>query len=188
MGVIQNIASSLLGHGRINAVDVIETFRVNAEADAARAAEHKAAALAQLAAEFDRPTRGWFHPLIDGLNRLPRPLMALGVIGLFVSAMISPEWFISRMRGLLYVPEPLWWLLGVIVSFYFGARFQAKEQEMLKSMVVGLQRDGLKAERAPQSAQEHRGFAAPQVVQDAPLEENPLENRALSAWKRLKSR
>ena len=24
--------------------------------------------------------------------------------------------------GLALVPEPLWWLLGAIVSFYFGAR------------------------------------------------------------------
>ena len=26
------------------------------------------------------------------------------------------------MQGLALVPEPLWWLLGAIVSFYFGAR------------------------------------------------------------------
>jgi hypothetical protein len=26
------------------------------------------------------------------------------------------------MQGLQLVPEPLWWLLGAIVSFYFGAR------------------------------------------------------------------
>jgi hypothetical protein len=26
------------------------------------------------------------------------------------------------MQGLAYVPEPLWWLLGAVVSFYFGAR------------------------------------------------------------------
>ena len=26
------------------------------------------------------------------------------------------------MVGLEQVPEPLWWLLGAVVSFYFGAR------------------------------------------------------------------
>ena len=26
------------------------------------------------------------------------------------------------MQGLALVPEPLWWLMGAIVSFYFGAR------------------------------------------------------------------
>ena len=46
--------------------------------------------------------------------------MAIGTIGLFVSAMIDPIWFASRMQGIALVPEPLWWLLGAIVSFYFG--------------------------------------------------------------------
>jgi hypothetical protein len=26
------------------------------------------------------------------------------------------------MAGLAGVPEPLWWLLGAVVGFYFGAR------------------------------------------------------------------
>ena len=26
------------------------------------------------------------------------------------------------MQGLALVPEPLWWLMGAVVSFYFGAR------------------------------------------------------------------
>ena len=53
---------------------------------------------------------------------MPRPMLALGTIGLFVFAMIDPEAFAARMVGLNEVPEPLWWLLGAIVSFYFGAR------------------------------------------------------------------
>ncbi len=37
------------------------------------------------------------------------------------------RWLIRRdsgcgCRDLLPVPEPLWWLLGAIVAFYFGAR------------------------------------------------------------------
>ena len=36
--------------------------------------------------------------------------------------MIDPEAFAKRMVGLNAVPEPLWWLLGAIVAFYFGAR------------------------------------------------------------------
>ena len=34
------------------------------------------------------------------------------------------------MAGLALVPEPLWWLLGAIVSFYFGARHQSKSFEI----------------------------------------------------------
>jgi len=74
----------------------------------------------QYAAEFGG--RGRFDRIIDALNRLPRPVLAFGTIGLFVYAMISPDAFAHRMQGLAQVPDPLWWLLGAIVSFYFGAR------------------------------------------------------------------
>ena len=60
--------------------------------------------------------------------------MALGTLGLFVAAMVDPIWFSERMQGIALVPEPLWWLLGAIVSFYFGARHQAKGQEFHRSI------------------------------------------------------
>lgn len=43
-------------------------------------------------------------------------------------------WFAARMQGIALVPEPLWWLLGVIVSFYFGARHQIKNQHFQRSI------------------------------------------------------
>lgn len=78
------------------------------------------------------PTR--YDRAIDGLNRLPRPVMALGVVALFAAAMIAPEWFAIRMQALSHVPEPLWWLLGVVVSFYFGARCQIKAQTFRREL------------------------------------------------------
>ena len=63
-----------------------------------------------------------YDRVIDGLNRLPRPCLALGTLALFTYAMAEPEGFGRRMRGLAEVPEPLWWLLGAVVSFHFGAR------------------------------------------------------------------
>lgn len=65
---------------------------------------------------------GPFDGFVNGLNRLPRPLLALSTLGLMGYAMADPAEFSLRMQGLAYVPEPLWWLMGVIVSFYFGAR------------------------------------------------------------------
>ncbi len=65
---------------------------------------------------------GWFDSIVNGLNRLPRPLLALGTMALFGYAMVEPTGFGLRMEGLQRVPEPLWWLLGAIVGFYFGAR------------------------------------------------------------------
>jgi len=74
------------------------------------------------------------------LNRLPRPMLAMGTIALFGVAMSDPVWFASRMEGLAMVPEPLWWLMGAIVSFYFGARHQAKGQEFQSAVARVLTR------------------------------------------------
>lgn len=73
-------------------------------------------------AEFQHVRDGWFDRFVNGLNRLPRPALALGTLILFGHAMVSPDGFAWRMQGLAEVPEPLWWLLAAVVSFYFGAR------------------------------------------------------------------
>ena len=104
------------------AVDVAEVFRPNATRQMELGHEAYQAALSQHGTEFQYGRSGWFDSFINGLNRLPRPMLALGTLGLFVYAMVDPIAFAARMQGLAYVPEPLWWLLGAIVGFYFGAR------------------------------------------------------------------
>lgn len=134
MGLITEFFSIFLGGGRNVVKETAEVFRVNAEAQASRELEYSEAALTQFAAEFAHSRKGWFDRFVDGLNRLPRPAMALGVIGLFIAAMTNPTWFAERMTGIALVPEPMWWLLGAIVTFYFGGRFQAKTQDVQKSI------------------------------------------------------
>lgn len=129
MGLIGKIMSAIFGDGRNVLAETVQVFRENAENGAVRDADAKTAALAQLAAEFSGSRRGGFDRFIDAINRLPRPMLALGTIGLFVAAMSEPVWFAERMGGLAAVPEPLWWLMGAIVSFYFGARHQIKGQD-----------------------------------------------------------
>jgi len=139
MGLIEGLFGWLFGGGLKDVRQTVETFRPNAEAEAQRTAEFQAAALRQFGTEF-RQKRGLFDRVIDGLNRLPRPAMALGVLFLVGSAMVDPVWFASRMQGLALVPEPLWWLLGAIVSFYFGARHQVKAQAFQASLAETLAR------------------------------------------------
>jgi len=124
MGLI----GSILGLGRSaerigGAVErVSEVFVPNrTKADGYRF-QRAQASLDQLAAEFTLQPNGYFDSFVNGLNRLPRPTLALGTVGLFVYAMADPVGFSVRMQGLNTVPQPLWWLLGAIVSFYFGAR------------------------------------------------------------------
>ncbi len=129
MGLIEKLFTLVFGNGRNAVRETVEVFRENAEAGAERDSEARQAALQEFVGEFQQSQRGWFDRIMDAVNRLPRPALALGTLGLFVAAMIDPVWFAARMQGIALVPEPLWWLLGAIVSFYFGARHQAKGQE-----------------------------------------------------------
>lgn len=123
MGVISRVlggggAAALGGAAR----EVAEVFTPNATRRMELGAEATAGALDQFGAEFAAAGTGWFDRLVNGLNRLPRPAMAFGTIALFTFAMVDPDRFATRMRGLDAVPEPLWWLLAAVVGFYFGAR------------------------------------------------------------------
>lgn len=134
MGLIEQVFGLVFGNGRNVVRETAEVFRENAENGAVRAAGFRAQALTQFGGEFERAERGGFDRFMDGVNRLPRPLMALGTLGLFAAAMVDPLWFAARMQGIALVPEPLWWLLGVIVSFYFGARHQLKAQNFQRDI------------------------------------------------------
>ena len=71
------------------------------------------------------------------------------------------------MAGLSLVPEPLWWLLGAIDSFYFGARHQSKNFEI----------------RA-QEMQEHAETIAQTIRTNAMQPIGPVqENAAVAEWR-----
>ncbi|MDG1531731.1 MAG: holin family protein [Paracoccaceae bacterium] len=140
MGVMNGILSMFFGGGRNVVAETAEVFRVNAEKSSVRDARQMQAAMGQYGQEFQNEKRDYFDRFVDALNRLPRPAMALGTLALLISAMVNPLWFASRMQGLALVPDPLWWLLGAVVSFYFGARYQAKGQEFQTSIVRTLAR------------------------------------------------
>ena len=154
MGLISSLLKGGVSGAANAVVDVAEVFRPNATRQMELGQEAFTATLAQYGAEFQYGRLGWFDSLMNGLNRLPRPMLALGTLGLFTYAMVDPLAFAARMQGLAYVPEPLWWLLGAIVSFYFGAR------------ELHYRRGGIAAPR--------RAFTSTQ---------NPTTNPALEAWR-----
>jgi hypothetical protein len=124
MGVISNLlggANAVTALGTA-AKDMAEVFTPSATRKMELSAEAQMAALRQLGAEYTDPGLGWFDRMVNGLNRLPRPMLAFGTLGLFIYAMVDPDNFGKRMVGLNLVPDPLWWLLGAVVGFYFGAR------------------------------------------------------------------
>lgn len=186
MGLIERIFSSVFGSGRNVIVETAEVFRENAEAAGQREAAIKQQSMQQFAAEFFVPRKGGFDRLMDRLNRLPRPLLAFGTIGLFVVAMTDPVWFSSRMQGISLVPDPLWWLMGAIVSFYFCARHQVHSQEFQRSIAQTLARVPTVVENT--RALEALRADSPQVADSAPSADitrevvRPGSNPALDAW------
>lgn len=180
MGLIDGAMGLVFGGGRNVIRETAEVFRENAEGSAAREAALQGAALGQFAAEFQIPRQGGWDRFIDGLNRLPRPAMALGTLAMFVSAMVDPVWFAARMNGIALVPEPLWWLLGAIVSFYFGARHQAKTQDFQRSIATTVASTGNVVKNLETlETLAARGPAAPR---EAPAVAS--DNPALADWAR----
>ena len=189
MGLIDRALGGGETVGRVGeaAEGLTEVFVPNATRAMELAADIHQATLATAAAEFQFSGDNWFDRMINGINRLPRPFLALGTLGLFIYAMRDPVGFAERMVGLQEVPEPLWWLLGVIVSFYFGARHQVKSQEFQREIAGTVSRvpevvrniDDIR-EALPA---EHSPAAAPQAVLLAPVKEADAEaNAALADW------
>lgn len=169
MGVIGAILGSSGAARQIGEAvgGVAEVFVGNRAEREAAASREAVAAVTELGAEFARAPSGRFDGFVDGLNRLPRPLLTLGTLGLFGYAMAAPAGFTVRMHGLDAVPEPLWWLLGAIVSFYFGAR----ELHHQRSRVIGV----------AQAVAQRKGAALPLA---AAATVDPDRNAAVEDWRR----
>ncbi|SRR6056297_1663244 len=187
MGMMTQVLELIFGGGRNALRETAEVFRENAEAAGGREQATRDAVLAQFANEFARVERGRFDRVMDGVNRLPRPALALGTLALFVAAMADPVWFAARMQGVALVPEPLWWLLGVVVSFYFGARHQQKSQEFHRSITATMAR--MPQVAANIGALNRLGAGAPGIAQAEPDAEIAIEavrpegNPALEQWR-----
>ncbi|MEE2730058.1 MAG: 3TM-type holin [Pseudomonadota bacterium] len=125
---------------------VAEVFVENKEAKGQRQHDEKIAdvgrdmaSLNQFAAEFQgrQKGNGW-DSFVDGLNRLPRPLLTFAIISFFVLAPLFPERFFQIAKAYEVMPPGYWALLSVIIGFYFGGRMQLKSQDFTikKSAVV----------------------------------------------------
>jgi hypothetical protein len=118
-------------------------FKPNAEASEARGHAYDGAALAQYAAEFAHPRRGWFDGLVDGLNRLVRLVITFGLLGILPAVVIWPEGAAIAFAALALLPAGYWALVTVIIGSYFGGRMQLKAQDFQKSVQSA-------ADRAPE--------------------------------------
>lgn len=178
MGLIDRALDGLGGGATVQGIGeaaegLSEVFVPNATRAMELASEIHQATLQTASAEFEYAGTGWFDRMINGLNRLPRPMLALGTLGLFIYAMAEPVGFAARMVGLQEVPEPLWWLLGAIVSFYFGAR-ELHYSRAPEATQTGPQRRNLR---------ERLGGVFRRQRDVAPTPDPSIANPALSDWR-----
>lgn len=131
MGLITDIFGVLFGSGKNVVKDTVEVFRPNAEAQSKRGFDLDSATLNQMAAEFaDRENRGRFDRLMDGVNRLPRPMLVLGVFGILVWTSVDPIAAAQVFTSWAIIPTEFWYVVLAIVTFYFGGRYQTKVHQM----------------------------------------------------------
>ena len=84
---------------------VAEVFVGNrAEREAAEAGQ-LTATLGEYAAEFAGPRTGWFDGFVNGLNRLPRPMLAISTLALFGYAMAARPAFRCECGGWRWCPS-----------------------------------------------------------------------------------
>lgn len=177
---------------------LIGIFRVSKEKRAVRAhaerlgdQEIDARVIDQFAAEFrDLSHRGWWDSFVDGLNRLPRPLIALGLIAFFGYTAFDPLTATKIAQSYAILPDGFWALVGVVVAFYFAGRLQLKSQSF---QLTKAQRLLLNAMAQAREAERH-STASASTEGDRPLSDEdlaramadpePLSNAALTEWNR----
>lgn len=71
---------------------------------------------------YSAANRTRFDAFMDGVNRIPRPLMGFMFPSMIIWCIISPESFERSMRALGVMPEMGWYLILTVVGFYFGSR------------------------------------------------------------------
>lgn len=194
MGLIGNILKLGSGAERIGGAveSVAEVFVGNRAKREEAEFEKFEDVLKQYSKEFQTPVDGVFDRFVNSLNRMPRPLLAIGTLGLFGYSMVDPAGFSSRMHGLNLIPEPLWWLLGVIVSFYFGARemhhFRAQKKQ---PAAIGVPVQTLTTEvvTEPNQPSTDEEIASPTALSffSRPDTVAPNYNAALEEWRTFNS-
>lgn len=79
-------------------------------------------AMAADAAAQQRDNRTKWDSFVDGLNRLPRPIIAFMVIGAIIWAPINPIKFNIVMQSYAIVPMWLAAIFGQVILLFFGGR------------------------------------------------------------------
>lgn len=136
------------------------------------------AVIEQYAAESKgRTTATWWDSMVDGINRLVRPVLAFGVIAILVWSIYDPVTFVEIMGALAVVPDEMWLMLLGIVVFYFGGRIISqdiqKPKMALESMRLAL--EIAKGRAARLAAAEAKKARTPEIGLPPPVIVTPVD-------------
>jgi len=172
--------------------EVAEVFVENKEQRGKRAHEEvmadidrDVASLKQFSAEFiQRQNRTWWDSLIDGLNRLPRPLLTIGILSFFVLAPLSPTRFLEIAKAYELMPPGYWALLSIIIGFYFGGRMQLKSQDMtVRKDAVQAAKELVSMKKAFRQLEIEEESTEAKIFDAAVMEgKGPLKNSVVAQW------
>jgi hypothetical protein len=182
--------------------DVAHVWKEDTEAGAQRrhaermaVTEQDMATLQQFATEFNARGSGWWDSFINGLNRLPRPMITFGILSMFVIAPLWPERFVLIAQGWQLIPEGAWALLGIVIAFYFGGRMQLKSQDfaLTKAQIeaskrlIAMQRELSAPTKVDRGS---RDLATDEASGESPLPDSrasggvAISNRVIEEWRR----
>jgi hypothetical protein len=146
------------------------------------------AVLNQFATEFaGRPPKTWWDSLVDGLNRLPRPMITFSIIGIFLWALVDPLGFVIYMDAMHVVPDELWLMWLTIVAFWFGGRLVSQDLAKPKvtreqiELATKIAKARFEAPRSPES-EDPAKIPPPDVLlpeANPPIASVPVTARAL---------
>lgn len=143
-----------------------------------------------MAAEYQyRGHRTWFDALVDGLNRIPRPLLAFEAIALPHWAIMDPVGFSVAMQALALMPEWLAIIFGQVVLLFFGGRMldrwngkmKGPSKEEVQQVLDNIKE--LKSLKAPDDTR----MAEEDYQSELKDTTKPMSNEAIMEWNRRRS-
>ena len=126
--MLGKLIGGIFGGGGSKLIDstggLLATLLGDKKSEVELASEEQRTVLSNYAAEFGfQNNRTWWDSLVDGINRLVRPLFTFGLAYLFGYCVYDPISFAAAMNALQLIPEMLWYMMIAIVAFWFGGKY-----------------------------------------------------------------
>ena len=120
MNLLNLLGGNLVG----KAASVVGSILTNKMQDGDNAHTEQMAVHDAFASEFGYiDNRTWWDSLVDGINRLVRPLFTFGTLFLFAYCIYNPSGFAVSVQALALIPGAMWGVMAAIVAFWFGGKY-----------------------------------------------------------------